>query len=404
MHAITGASVGAGGGGQVARELIDEIGDVLELGVLTLDRNRVITGWNRWLEIASGRRALSLIGRPLIEVFPDFSGSHGDAALARVFKGATVVMAHRFHECFLRFPSPPGETEFPCMQQSARLMPHIDQDGRIVGAVVIIDDVTERVARDRELRMALHVAESANKAKADFLASMSHELRTPLGAISGYADLLAEQIFGQVNEIQKQHLVRIKGVAAHLLGIVDEILTFSRIQAGREEAHMTRADAVVITGDAALMVEPQLRTKGVAFNIELPPEPILLMTDPARVRQILINLLGNAVKFVERGSVTLRVFEEAEGDAVAFEVADTGPGIADQNLQRVFEPFTQVDSSLTRRAMGTGLGLPLSRQLAQLLGGDITLISKVGVGSTFRLSLPRDRRPDDAQPAPSHDR
>lgn len=372
--------------------MLYSIGDVLEIGVLMVDREKIVRGWNRWLEIASGRMASEVIGRRLSDLYPQFRDGAGDRALDRALKGGTSVLAHRFHESFLRFPPPPGETDFEIMQQSTRILPNIDVDGRIVGVVVLIEDVTERIARDRELRQALRAAEAANKTKSDFLASMSHELRTPLGGIAGYADLMLEGIAGPLTDVQKHHATRIKNVARHLLSIVDEILTFSRLHAGREQVHLAEVDAARIARDAAAVLEPVMRAKGLELTLDLPTTPVPIITDDVKVRQVLINLLGNAAKFVDRGRVTLRVALGDADDTVSFAVIDTGPGISPDNHQRVFEPFTQVDASLTRRSQGTGLGLPVSRQLARLLGGDLTLRSEPGAGSSFTLILPRRPR------------
>ena len=369
--------------------LLFNIGDVLELGVLTLDREKVITGWNRWLEIATGIMETKAMGRELGSVFPEFVGSASERAVTRALNGETVVLSHRFHRAFLRFPTPVGNFDVDCMQQSTRIVPHIDQDGRVAGAVVLIEDVTERVARDAELRQALRLAESANRAKSEFLASMSHELRTPLGAISGYTDLLMEDIFGPLTESQRTQLTRIKRVTGHVLGIVDEILTFARLEAGREEIHLTEFDAVLIAREAAAVVEPSLRAKGLDFRLDLPRGGVQIVSDELKLTQILINLLGNAAKFVDKGHVSLEVRANPGDNTVIFEVCDTGPGISPANIRRVFEPFTQVDASFARRSMGTGLGLPLSRQIAHLLGGEITLKSDLGAGCIFTVALPQ---------------
>ena len=376
----------------ISPAMVQNIGDVLEIGVLVLDRDKRVRGWNRWLESASGRSARDVVGRELTEIYADFRDSAGDRAIDRALAGATSVLAHRFHESFLRFQPPAGETDFEVMQQSARILPNIDADGRIIGVVVLIDDVTERVARDPQLRSALRAAETANKTKSDFLASMSHELRTPLGGIAGYADLLIEGITGTLNEQQLHHATRIKNVARHLLSIVDEILSFSRLHAGREQLHLTEVDAVRIARDAANVVDPVLRAKGLEIAVDVPAAPHTMITDEVKVRQILINLLGNAAKFVDRGRVTLRVRADESDHTLSFVVADTGPGIAPENQLRVFEPFTQVDASLTRRSTGTGLGLPVSRQLARLLGGDVTLLSEPGGGCIFTVTLPKRPR------------
>jgi signal transduction histidine kinase len=267
------------------------------------------------------------------------------------------------------------------------MVPSIDETGAITGAIVLIEDVTERVAREAELYRALHKAEAANEAKSQFLATMSHELRTPLGAISGYVDLLLQEIAGPIPESQRGHLERVKGLSTHILRIVDEILTFSRLQAGREEARVTAVDAATIARNAAGAIEPLMRRKGLEFHLDMPMGEIPIVTDEVKVTQILINLLGNAVKFVPRGRVELAL--RVDETCARFIVSDTGPGIQDDDIERIFEPFTQVDTKLTRQEQGTGLGLPVSRQLARLLGGDVTVVSKVGQGSTFTAKVPR---------------
>ena len=365
--------------------LLHEAGDVLELGVLTVDTERTIVGWNRWLELASGKAASQVLGRRLDDVYPEIRGSYGDRALTRVFGGATVVMAHRFHEHFLPFPPPPGVREFERMQQSVRMLPRVE-DGEVVSAIVFIEDVSERVARETELFLALHHAEAANRAKGDFLATMSHELRTPLAAITGYADLMLQEMAGPLTEGQQQHVGRMKNLSAHLLRIVDEILTFSRLQAGREETHVEVVDLGLLAREAASSVQPLVERKGLGFRLSIPDKPVVVATDEMKVTQIIINLLGNAAKFAQSGEVSLTL--RRGEDVVCLDVADTGPGISAANCARIFEPFTQVETALRRREPGTGLGLPVSRQLARLLGGDVTVESVPGRGSIFTLTLP----------------
>ncbi|MDB4916999.1 MAG: ATP-binding region ATPase domain protein [Gemmatimonadetes bacterium] len=366
---------------------VEWMGDALDVGALTVDRELRITSWNRWLEAASGLSAAEVRGRSLMDVGLPIRDS-SRAALERAVNGATVVLAHRLHGYFIELPAPAGYPRYARMQQSVRILPVPDGGG----AVLLIQDVTERVAREEELRVAMEEAQQANQAKAEFLASMSHELRTPIGAMSGYADLLAEGIFGPVSESQRSQLIRIKVVGAHLLSIVEEILSFARIEAGRETVHVEPVDVATLISDAVSAIEPLASRKGLSLLYTLPANATILNTDGVKVRQILINLLGNAVKFTDTGSVSLDLGRDGDG-MTTFEITDTGPGIAEADHSRIFEPFVQVDGKLTRAHNGTGLGLSVSRVLARLLGGELTVTSVVGAGATFKLVLPETAQP-----------
>ncbi|HET7459354.1 MAG TPA: ATP-binding protein [Gemmatimonadaceae bacterium] len=233
----------------------------------------------------------------------------------------------------------------------------------------------------------------ASQAKGDFLAVMSHELRTPLNAIIGYSELMSMGIPGPVTAEQQAHLARIKLSGRHLLGLIDEVLTFSRIEAGKEEALIETTDAASLAREAASLIEPLTAAKGLRFEVTLPNDgsSMAMQTDPRKLRQILLNLLSNAVKFTDAGSVTLRVAPTAAGDTMVFEVADTGIGIPAEHLDHIFDPFWQVEQKATRRVGGTGLGLSVVRRLAQLLGGDVMVRSEAERGSVFTVVVPRAR-------------
>ncbi|MEO6777922.1 MAG: HAMP domain-containing sensor histidine kinase [Gemmatimonadaceae bacterium] len=233
---------------------------------------------------------------------------------------------------------------------------------------------------------AREVAESANTSKGNFLAVMSHELRTPLSAIIGYEELLADGITGPVNEAQKHQLGRVKASAQHLLHLIDQILSYSRVDAGREVVQAEDVDANELAQDAATLVEPLARDRGLPLEV-IPTGYVLPMsTDSGKVRQILVNLLSNSVKFTPAGRVTLVV--QHDGATVRYIVRDTGIGIASEHRDQIFDAFWQVEQPSTRRVGGTGLGLSVTRRLAQLLGGDVTVESTVGQGSAFTVSLP----------------
>ncbi len=371
------------------RELLDETADplrelsnALDLGVVIVDGQLVIHHWNRWLEAASACPAEEVLGRSLLDVFPEIRGSRREAALRRAVAGESLVLAHHFHEYLLPLPAR-GFADYARMQQSARLLP-LMRGGRSSGAIVLLQDVTERVAREEQLRAAMDRAQAASEAKSAFIAATSHELRTPLSAIVGYTELLAAGISGPVTPEQTRFLDRIKMATQHLVSLIEEILTFSRIEAGKEDLLLEPCDLAVLAGEAVSLLEPQARRKGLALAFRAPAE-LPLVSDARKLRQVLLNLLGNAVKFTDAGSVSLVV--STEGQTACVRVSDTGPGISPDQLERIFEAFTQADQSMTRRKGGTGLGLAVSRSLAQLLGGELSVDSTLGQGSVFTLRL-----------------
>ncbi len=247
--------------------------------------------------------------------------------------------------------------------------------------------VLGREQHEREVaELALVTAEKASLAKSDFLAIMSHELRTPLTAIMGYEELLADGITGPINPQQAQQLSRIKASAQHLLGLIDEILTFSRIEAGRETIRLEIADVNRLVEDSANLVAPLAAEKKLGFLVHLLDPPRFMRTDPIKVRQMIVNLLTNAVKFTETGTVSVKLATSAE--SVEITVHDTGIGISAEHIDKVFDPFWQVEQKATRRAGGTGLGLTVTRRLARLLGGDVRVQSSVGEGTTFIVTIP----------------
>jgi signal transduction histidine kinase len=238
-------------------------------------------------------------------------------------------------------------------------------------------------------QMAREEAERANQAKGNFLAVMSHELRTPLSAIIGYEELLADEITGPINDGQRQQLSRIKASARHLLQLIDEILTYSRVEVGREAVDIETVPLQAVIDDAVALVAPMADDKGVALTCSKLDGVTPIRTDAQKVRQIVVNLLSNAVKFTAAGgsiSVTLTTTERR----VTITIRDSGIGIAGEFLDRIFEPFWQVEQKATRTAGGTGLGLSVSRRLARMLGGEIEVESTVGEGSTFIVTLPLD--------------
>ena len=254
---------------------------------------------------------------------------------------------------------------------------------RVAGVAV---DTTERKQSELEREALLQEARAASDAKSHFIGVISHEFRTPLTAIIGYADLLSNGVSGALSNKQARQLERIRAGAWHLTHMVDEILTFSRLEAGREAISLELADVVPLTREAAALIAPTAAEKGLSLVCELPDDSIPLQTDTGKLRQVLLNLLGNAVKFTERGGVTLVL---QRGDTYAeFAVRDTGIGIAEADRDHIFDRFWQASQGSTRTASGAGLGLTVSRRLVEMLGGAMDLESELGIGSTFRFRIP----------------
>ena len=268
---------------------------------------------------------------------------------------------------------------------SARVLRNTDKER--VDLLALEQQARAHAERARsEAEAARAEAERANNSKTDFLAVMSHELRTPLTAIMGYEELLSDGITGPITEVQRQQLGRINASARHLLGLIDEILTFARVDIGRERVRWESMSINHTLTDAAALLQPMAADKQLTLVIEPLDEDQAIQTDGTKLRQMLVNLLSNGIKFTDKGEV--RIGCAVDNGILEVRIADTGVGIAAENIEDIFEPFWQAEQTATRKTGGTGLGLSVTRKLARLLGGDVTVASRMGAGSTFLLTLP----------------
>ncbi|AWN45259.1 histidine kinase [Methylobacterium terrae] len=287
-----------------------------------------------------------------------------------------------------------------------RSVPILEEDGRVREWVGAHADVTARKEAELELAAAKEAAEEANRAKSQFLANMSHELRTPLSAVIGYSEMLQEEMEDLGEEALLGDMRKIEANARHLLGLINDVLDLSKIEAERMEVYAEDLDVAETVREVATTVDALVVKKGNTLDLRLGEGDGKDLghahTDATKLRQCLINLLSNAAKFTEGGTITLSAAREHRegGDRLRFTVADTGIGMSEEQLSRLFQRFTQADASTTRRFGGTGLGLAITRAFARMLGGEITVESRVGEGTTFTLELPAlyEER-DPAEPA-----
>ncbi len=308
----------------------------------------------------------------------------------------------------------PGTGEgFPAEAVSARLL---DEEGRTAGVVSVLHDESREVenarlaaelarlnegleerireatrelaARNEQLEWQRRELERAYRLKSEFLASMSHELRTPINALLGYTSLMQDRIWGELTPKQAEALERMRGASEHLLDLVSDILDLAKIEAGKMPVHLEPVELADLFREVSLTIEPMVEKKGLEYVVDVAEDLPVLETDRTRVKQVVLNLLSNAVKFTHVGSVRLRARRADDAEAVEVEVADTGIGIREEDLEAIFDDFRQVDQSSTREYGGTGLGLSIVRKLLGLLGGSIRVRSAAGRGSVFTVRLP----------------
>ena len=304
----------------------------------------------------------------------------------RVGREIARTLAERIPTYYIKYRFIRGDGAVRWLEGFARL--ETDGDGNPASFLGVSHDVTEREEMLEAEQQARREAEAANAAKAIFLTTMSHELRTPLNAVSGYVDLLEMGVRGPITDAQREDLRRIRRASQHLLALINDILNYARLEAGKIEIHLSTVTLADALSEMEALIAPQLESKGVRYEYRACDASVRVRADREKLDQILLNLVGNAVKFTDAGgSITLHC-AQADGRAQVI-VADTGRGIPRGKLESIFDPFVQVDRHLTpERQQGVGLGLAISRDLARAMHGDITVQSDMGKGATFVLWLP----------------
>ena len=355
------------------RSLIESNIDAL----MTTDPSGIISDVNKQMEALTGCTRDELIGAPFKDYFTD--PERAEAGIRRVLREKSVT------DYELTARARDGRQTVVSYNATT----FYDRNRKLQGVFAAARDVTERKRVEMELKQAKAVAESASQTKSDFLASMSHEIRTPMNAIMGIADLLAKT---PLSDEQNKYVQVFRRAGDNLLNLINDILDLSKVEASQLELERTGFSLTDHLDIVMEMVSARAQEKGLTLKCEIAPSvPRDLIGDSTRLRQVLLNLMGNAVKFTESGKVTLRVMLEPDSavpTALRFVVTDTGIGIAPDKLDRVFERFTQADTSMTRRFGGSGLGLTISKRLVELMGGRIWVESQVGKGSTFAFAVP----------------
>ena len=359
--------------------------------ILSKTLDGIVTSWNRGAEELFGYSAAEMVGRSTLHLFPPECLAEERDILERLRRGETVK----------HFDTRRIRKDGRIVDVSVTISPLLDGEGRVLGISKIARDITARKAaeaelqrhrqrleelvqeRTRQLEELKDAAESANVAKSAFLANMSHEIRTPLNAMTGLTHLIRR---AGLKPQQAEHMDKLEAAAQHLLGVINAILDLSKIEAGKFALEEAPVRVESLLGNVASFLQERVQAKGLVLRTEAQPLPPHLLGDPTRLQQALLNYAGNALKFTEQGSITLRVhtLEEGEADALLrFEVQDTGIGIPPEAMHKLFSAFEQADNSTTRRYGGTGLGLAITRKLAQLMGGEAGASSEPGRGSTF---------------------
>ena len=368
-------------------------------GIITTDNELNVAAWNHWMETNTGKRAPDVIGRNLLDVFPELTDRRLDRQYKWALEGQSRVLSQALHGYLISMPAVSLDQGFTQMQQAVRISP-LTHDGRVIGTLTIIEDVTERVAREAELqsqiearskllaseKLARSEAERANRLKDEFLATISHELRNPLNAIMGWAHMMR---LGKLTPANAERAVEtIYRNAKSQAQLVADLLDVSRIISGKLRLDVRTIDLISIVNAAIDSIRPAADAKSIRLQTMLDPAAGPISGDADRLQQIVWNLLTNAVKFTPKGG-KIQVKVQRIDSHAEIVVSDSGVGISKEFLPYVFDRFRQADASTTRIHGGLGLGLSIVHQLVDLHGGSVTVQSDgEGKGATFTITLP----------------
>ena len=346
--------------------------------IMSKDLEGIVTSWNAGAESMFGYSAEEMLGNSMLNLFPPEQVDEEKSILEHIAHGQRVS---HFETVRIRKDGSPIDV-------SVTLSPIFDDLGNVIGASKIARDITLSKQLERELNIAKQAAEAASRSKGEFLANMSHEIRTPMNAIIGLTRLAAET---ELTPKQQDYLHKIQASSQALLVILNDILDLSKIESGRMEIERIEFDPTLMLQGVSDLFIAKAEEQGLEIFLDVSPEiPLTVLSDPLRIQQILSNLVSNAIKFTPKGEIHIRMeLVESSGDDLLLNlnVRDTGIGINETAIERLFQPFSQADASITRKFGGSGLGLVISKQLVELLGGTIAVSSLPGQGSTFSFTI-----------------
>ena len=350
-------------------------------GIIIMDHTGCIVAFNAAAERTFGYRAVDVIGKRVEDLLipPSLRASHRQGLAHFHATGEGAVLGKRVEVTAMRSDG----SEFPvelAVTPVARPLSTM--------FTAYIRDITQRKQAEETMQRAKEEAESANRAKSQFLANMSHELRTPLNSIIGFSTILLKNKGGHFAEKDLTYLHKVKSSGHHLLGLINDILDLSKVEAGRMDLELEPISLLSLTRDVVDQFEAQLQERQLQLVMDLPESTLPIQSDKTKFKQVLFNLIGNAVKFTEHGSVTIKLsLDPKTQHPTRLDIIDTGIGIPEDRLDTIFDPFRQCDNSTSRKYGGTGLGLAISRSMCQLMGFSLTASSQVGQGTTFSIDF-----------------